>query len=255
MKLPELSTTEYGLIGHPLGHSRSRELFASWGKSYENFDLPELTPAALYNLVLLNPHLRGFNVTAPYKEAILPYLDRLDPEAARIGAANTVKINRAADGRVLSLEGYNTDCSGFRMALEDMLGQDYAPVQALILGTGGAAKAVAAALESIAINYKFVSRSHSDARTITYASLTPGTIEACRIIINATPLGTYPSADACPDIDYSAVSPGHKCFDLVYNPPVTRFMSECAAHGADVKNGLEMLENQARLALEIWNNE
>ena len=124
MKLPELSTTEFGLVGHPLGHSRSKELFASWHRSYENFDLPGLTPEALYRLVLLNPCLKGFNVTIPYKEKIIPLLDKLDAVATKIGAVNTVRIRRAADGRVLALEGFNTDYAGFMSCVVGILGQD-----------------------------------------------------------------------------------------------------------------------------------
>lgn len=254
MKLPELSTTEFGLVGHPLGHSRSKELFASWHRSYENFDLPGLTPEALYRLVLLNPCLKGFNVTIPYKEKIIPLLDRLDATAEKIGAVNTVKIRRAADGRVLALEGFNTDYAGFMSCVVRMLGHDYSPLQALILGTGGASKSVAAVLDTLGIGYSFVSRSQQGDNIVRYDDLTEAMVADSLLIVNATPLGTYPDVDTCPPIPYGAVTPRHKCIDLVYNPLVTEFMKRCAARGAEVVNGLDMLECQAKASLEIWNN-
>ena len=254
MKLPELSTTEFGLIGHPLGHSRSKELFAARGRSYENFDLPALTPAALYQLVLINPRLKGFNVTAPYKEAIIPYLDKLDPTAAAVGAVNTVKIRRAADGRILGLDGYNTDFIGFRDSALEFLGDETAGLKALVLGTGGAAKAVAAVLDSMGIEYKYVSRSRRDERTISYDDLNVDVMAEYLFIINATPLGTYPAIDEFAPIPYDAITPQHRCYDIVYNPEETEFMKRCADRGARVCNGFAMLEGQADAALKIFEN-
>ncbi len=251
MKLPELSTTEYGLLGHPLGHSHSKTLFNAKGISYENFDLPALDPAALYGLVLMNPKLKGFNVTKPYKQAIIPLLDKLDPTAAEIGAVNAVKIKRADDGRIIALEGYNTDYEGFKMSVSAFI-DGTGISDALILGTGGASKAVAAALANLGINYRFVSRGKHAIDIIEYDKLTTEIMEQNRLIVNTTPLGMYPDTDSCPPIPYEAVTECHKCFDLVYNPAETEFMRRCAARGADVKNGSEMLVAQAKAAYRIW---
>ena len=255
MELPELSTTEFGLVGHPLGHSYSKQLFESWHRSYANFDLAELTPATLYNLILLNPRLKGFNVTAPYKESIKPFLDNIDPLATAVGAVNTVKIRRSDDGRLLGLDGYNTDYIGFKTSVGQFLDPSFVPMQALILGTGGAAKAVAAVLKDLGINFKYVSRTHTGSDTTTYGQLNDASMSAYGLIINATPLGTYPDTGSYPPIPYGGITANHKCLDLVYNPTVTEFMKRCAANGAAVKNGLEMLECQARESLKIWENQ
>ena len=169
-------------------------------------------------------------------------------------AVNTVKIRRAADGRVLALEGFNTDYAGFMSCAVGMLGQDYSAIQALILGTGGASKAVAAVLDTLGIGYRFVSRSRQGDNIVRYDDMTEAMLADSLLIVNATPLGTYPDVETCPPIPYGAVTPRHKCIDLVYNPPVTEFMKRCAARGAEVVNGLEMLECQAKASLEIWNN-
>jgi len=254
MKLPKLSTTEYGLVGHPLGHSYSKKLFNARGISYDNFDLAELSPSTLYQLVLLNPMLKGFNVTIPYKQAIIPYLDNLNDVAEKAGAVNTVKIRRGDDGRLLGLDGFNTDVEGFRVSVKpfvDALGK----CKALILGTGGASKAVAVALESLGVEYKFVSRNKKGADTLTYDDLTPSVMSDHLLIVNTTPLGTYPNTDACAPIPYDSISASHKCFDLVYNPAVTEFMHRCSQRGAEVKNGEEMLLAQAEAAYNIWKNQ
>jgi len=253
MKLPELPTTEYGLIGHPLGHSYSKKLFNARGISYENFDLAELTPASLYQLILLNPRLKGFNVTIPYKQAIIPFLDKLNDIAEKAGAVNTVKIRRDTDGRLLGLDGFNTDVEGFKNSVRpftDALGT----CKALILGTGGASKAVAVALDNLGIEYKFVSREKRGNNTLVYSDLTPLIVAEHLLIINATPLGTYPDTGSCAPIPYEGVSRAHKCFDLVYNPAITEFMRRCAQQGAEVKNGEEMLRGQAEAAYSIWKN-
>lgn len=254
MKLPELSTVEYGLVGHPLGHSRSKELFTGWHKTYENFDLAELTPSTLYTLVLLNPKLKGFNVTAPYKETVMQFLDSLDATAEKVGAVNTVRIKRADDGRVLALDGFNTDYIGFYNSAKPMIDALGSSAKALILGTGGAAKAVAAVLADMGVEFKFVSRSRNDDRTISYDRLTDAIVAGHLFIVNTTPLGTYPDVETCPPIPYHAVGVKHKCFDLVYNPAETEFMKRCKDRGAEVKNGMEMLEGQALASLNIWNN-
>lgn len=253
MKLPELSTTEYGLIGHPLGHSYSKKLFNARGISYENFDLAELTPASLYQLVLLNPLLKGFNVTIPYKQAIIPYLDNLNDVAGKAGAVNTVKIRRDADGRLLGLDGFNTDVEGFRNSVKPFI-EALGTCKALILGTGGASKAVAVALDSLGVEYKFVSRDKRGDNTLGYTDLTPRIMAEHRLIVNTTPLGTYPDTGSCAPIPYETVSRAHKCFDLVYNPAITEFMRRCSQQGAEVKNGEEMLLGQAEAAYNIWKN-
>lgn len=260
MNNPTLSNADFGLIGYPLGHSFSKMFFTRLfredgsGRTYENFELPELTAEALYSLVLMNPKLKGFNVTAPYKEAILPFLDSTDELAREVGAVNTVKIRRAPDGRVVGLDGYNTDVRGFLQSILGMLGGDR-PSGALILGTGGASKAVAVALHRLAIPTRFVSRSKSDASTITYSQIDADILREFPLIVNATPLGTYPNTDACPPIPYDLLTADNLCFDLVYNPETTKFMAQAAEKGAKVKNGLEMLFGQAIEALDIWTSE
>lgn len=261
MKLPELSTTDYGLIGRPLGHSKSKAFFTELftrqgsGESYDNFELPELSPEALYRLVLLNPKLKGFNVTAPYKVEIMQYLDTLSDEAARTGAVNTVRIRRAPDGRVLALEGYNTDVAGFRESVRAMAASLGDNEGALVLGTGGASKAVCEALRQLGVRATVVSRTQSKEGTITYKDIDADTIRRNPLIINATPLGTWPDTEACPPLPYDLMGPGTMCHDLVYNPADTEFMKRCAKAGAMTKNGLEMLHNQALESLSIWRKE
>ncbi|MBO4942319.1 MAG: shikimate dehydrogenase [Muribaculaceae bacterium] len=253
MKLPELSKTEYGLVGHPLGHSYSKKLFNAKGINYENFDLAELDAAALYRLLLLNPQLKGFNVTLPYKQAIIPFLDNLDEVAARAEAVNAVKVRRDADGRLLGLDGYNTDVEGFRQSVEPFVTATK-PCKALILGTGGASKAVAVALDSLGVEHRFVSRGKRGADTLGYSELTKELMAEHLLIVNTTPLGTYPDTSGCAPIPYEYITAAHRCFDLVYNPAVTEFMRRCAEQGAQVKNGEEMLRRQAMAAYRIWTN-
>lgn len=257
MNTGSISYSDFGLIGYPLGHSFSKRFFTDLfeqdgsGRSYENFEIPELTPEALYRIVMLNPKLKGFNVTAPYKQEIMQYLDRTDALAAEVGAVNTVKIIRSDDGRVKALEGFNTDVVGFRESVLSML-EDCRPAGALILGTGGASRAVAVALNSLGIEATFVSRRKRSDGCILYQDIDSATITACPLIVNATPAGTYPDTDSCPPFPYELLGPANYCHDLVYNPQETLFMKKCAAQGAAVKNGLEMLVGQAIAALRIW---
>ncbi len=257
MKQTELSNADFGLIGYPLGHSFSKNFFTRLfemdgsGRSYENFELEELTPETLYRIILLNPNLKGFNVTAPYKERIIAFLDKTDPVATKAGAVNTVKIIRAEDGRLTGLEGYNTDIIGFHDSIIEMHGA-VTSKRALILGTGGAAKAVAVSLESLGIVPTFVSRSKKDSKTILYSDIDRSTLEHCRLIVNATPAGTYPDCDNFPPFPYGLLTEANYCHDLVYNPEETLFMKKAAAHGAKVKNGLDMLFGQAIASLKIW---
>lgn len=257
MKLPGLSSTDYGLIGRPLGHSFSKQFFTNLfaadgsGRSYDNFELAELAPQSLYQVILLNPRLKGLNVTAPYKEQIIGFLDEISPEARAVGAVNTLKIRRADDGRFLGLNGYNTDVEGFRESVRPMVESLPCGSGALILGTGGASKAVAAALRSLGVEPTFVSRRTGEGR-ITYADIDACVLASNPLIVNATPLGTYPNVDACPPFPYELLSEANRCHDLVYNPEETLFMRRAARNGAEVKNGLEMLHKQALASLKIW---
>lgn len=256
--LKELSTTDYGLIGYPLEHSFSKkfftELFASRGekKSYDNFALPELTPEALYSLVLLNPRLKGFNVTAPYKESVMQYLDSTDPVATEAEAVNTVRVVRDAGGRVLRLEGFNTDVEGFRKSIMPLVKHFAQGTGAIVLGTGGASKAAVAALRQLGFNPVRVSRRKGDEGIVSYSDLGAEFMAAHPVVVNATPLGTYPAVDGCPALPFELLPQGAVCFDMVYNPARTEFMRRAEAAGAVTSNGLEMLHLQAFASLSIW---
>ncbi|MVM35788.1 shikimate dehydrogenase [Spirosoma sp. HMF4905] len=242
----------YGLIGFPLTHSFSQryftEKFAREGitdSRYDLFDMPDIS--ALADLLEL-PDLQGLNVTIPHKQAVLPYLDRLDISAEKIGAVNVIKLN--ADG---SRTGYNSDYYGFKQSLTDWLAalqRTPANLQALVLGTGGASKAVTVALADLSIPYKFVSRKKT-AETLTYEELTE-VITEYPLIINGSPVGTYPRVSEAPALPYSQLTDQHLLYDLVYNPAETQFMKLGHEHGAAVHNGLRMLELQAEKAWEIW---
>jgi shikimate dehydrogenase len=240
----------FGLIGYPLSHSFSgryfAEKFARLGLSdthrYDLFPLPEL--AALPGLLADIPDLRGLNVTIPYKQEVLAYLDELSPAAEQIGAVNTIDIR---DGRRV---GHNTDVIGFRTDLLDLLGADR-PERALVLGTGGAARAVGWVLEALAIPATFVSRSPA-AGQLHYAELDAPLMQQHRLVVNTTPLGMSPRVETKPDIPYSAIDANHYLYDLVYNPAETAFMAAGKAQGARTRNGLAMLTLQADAAWEIW---
>lgn len=253
----QLSKTTYGLIGHPLAHSQSKDfftkLFASQEseETYDNYDLSELTPQALYSILLLNPELRGFNVTAPYKLAIMDYLDELTDEASAVGAVNCVKVLRDDTKRVCALVGHNTDVEGFRKSVEPFAARLKAGQGALILGTGGASKAVAEALRRLGVPFCFVSRSKKSG-VMTYDEIDAETLRNNPLIINATPMGTYPHTAECPPLPYHLMDASTMCHDLVYNPAETEFMKQAAKHEASVKNGLEMLHNQALASLDFW---
>ncbi len=243
----------YGLIGYPLGHSFSARFFEEKFRregidaSYRNFELEEI--GELMELLAEYPELRGFNVTIPYKQQIIPYLTTLSPQAQAIGAVNTVCVRHDADGNVVSLEGNNTDAPAFARTLAPLLPLN--AISALILGTGGASKAVSAALDALGISYKFVSRTPSEGQ-LAYKDITEEVMLTYKLIVNTTPLGMSPKVDACPPIPYSLLTPEHICYDLVYNPEQTLFMSRAAEKGATVKNGLDMLHLQAILAWKIW---
>jgi shikimate dehydrogenase len=241
----------YGLIGEKLGHSFSKRYFT------EKFARESIADAVyeLYELASINelpqlleatPELVGLNVTVPYKEAVIPYLDELDEAAASIGAVNTIKITAG------KTKGYNTDYVGFKNSLERF----YPATQnsrALVLGSGGASKAVCAALQNLGINYTILSR-HPKPGQLTYKELTPALLQQFQLIVNTTPLGMAPDVTSCPDIPYSALSAHHYLYDLVYNPEQTLFLQKGDAAGAKIMNGLEMLYGQAEAAWEIWQN-
>lgn len=244
--------TQYGLIGFPLTHSFSQryftEKFAREGiqdSQYHLFELPDV--AALPSLLQM-PGLRGLNVTIPHKQAVLPYLDQLDPSAEKVGAVNVIRLER--DG---SLTGFNSDYYGFYQSLRDWLtrlDRTTEGLHALVLGTGGASKAVAAVLTDMAIPYRYVSRTNPGPR-LTYNQL-PDVISGCQLLINCSPVGTYPQADQAPDIPYDFLTDQHLLYDLVYNPAETLFMKRGRERGAATHNGLRMLELQAEKAWDIW---
>lgn len=240
----------FGLIGKKLGHSFSARYFAEKFEreglqdcDYSLYELPEIECVKEF---MLKPNLVGFNVTIPYKQQVIPYLDDLHPQAAEVGAVNCVKI--LPDGRKI---GYNTDVDGVRVSLNKLLGGDKVE-SALILGTGGAAQAVDYVLRERGIELKVVSRDKSRG-DLTYDDLTQDVLSAHRLIINASPVGMFPACDDAPAIPYAMLSGSHYLFDLVYNPLVTRFMELGAAQGAKTLSGIDMLYAQAESAWRIWN--
>lgn len=245
---------EFGLIGFPLSHSFSKKYYLDKfaregiaGVAYELYPIERIDelPALLAD----NPALAGINVTIPHKIAVMQYLDHLSGEARAIDAVNCIKIDRAGGGKPV-LTGYNTDVHGFEQSLKPLLRPHHR--QALVLGNGGAAKAVFYALERLGIAYKTVSRNPADGQ-LGYGQLTPEVMGEHTVIINTTPLGTYPNVDACPDIPYGLLADRHLLYDLVYNPEVTEFLRRGQAQGATIKNGMEMLVLQAERNWEIWN--
>lgn len=241
----------YGLIGNPLGHSFSADFFnkkfqdEGIDETYRLFPIPEISD--IENLIGNNLDLKGFNVTIPYKQQIIPYLHALSDEAREIGAVNVVKIDRYNNKVILT--GHNSDVIGFRETIAPLIKPHMK--KALVLGTGGASKAVIHALKSLGISVTSVSRKRSE-NTITYNDLTSAIIGENHIIVNTTPLGMWPNIDESPAIPYRFLTPDHLCYDLVYNPEITMFMSKSKEMGAIVKNGLDMLHAQALAAWEIW---
>lgn len=243
--------TYFGLIGFPLSHSFSKKYFTEKFKKagitdsrYELFPMENLDNVR--RLTEAYPNLIGLNVTIPHKQAIFQHLDAIDAEAAAVGAVNTIKIK---DDQWM---GFNTDIYGFEQSLRNTL-DNQLPKAALILGTGGAAKAVHYVLKKLGINTQFVSRSAGDNR-ITYHDLTTEVLGAHHLIVNTTPLGTFPDIHAAPDLDYAQLSSRHILFDLVYNPAETLFLKNGKKYGAMPINGLEMLYLQAEKAYDIWTN-
>ena len=243
----------YGLIGHPLTHSFSHKFFNDKFKNeqinaeYRNFDIDSIIK--LTGILNENVLIQGLNVTIPYKQQIIPYLTEIAPSARDIGAVNVIKIKRLHDQIIT--KGYNSDVIGFANSLKPMLKSHHS--SALILGTGGASKAVAYVFERLGIQYKFVSRSKNADNAITYSELNESVISTHTIIVNATPLGMFPHINECPDIPYEFITNKHICFDLIYNPGKTEFLKYSEKQGAEIKNGMEMLKLQALESWRIWN--
>ena len=238
----------YGLIGYPLEHSASPELFKEKGiinADYRLFPLKEITE--LPRLVEEYPDLAGFNITSPYKQAIFPYLTRTDNAAATIGAVNTVKVVRE-NGRT-ELHGYNTDYIGFAESLMEVLPRT--PRHALILGTGGAARAVTYALTGLHATVATVSRTPGKG-TLTYNQLSEEVIRNHPLIVNATPLGMHPDTAGCPAFPFEGLTSQHFLYDLIYNPKETEFLRQGRLRGADTCNGMAMLRYQAEASYKIW---
>ena len=238
----------YGLLGKDIAYSFSKTYFNEkftalqrHDHRYVNFDITSITqfPAILRD----HPNLKGLNVTIPYKEKIIPYLHDLSEEARNINAVNTIKLTTKG------LKGYNTDYYGFKNSFTPLLKKQHK--NALILGTGGAAKAIAYALETLNIHYNFVSRNTPE--MLNYNALNDTIIQQHNIIINCTPLGTFPKTETLPELPYQHITPEHLLYDLVYNPPETKFLVLGKAQGATICNGLAMLKLQAEKAWEIWN--
>lgn len=281
--------TEYGLIGYPLGHSFSRAFFnnkfADEGidAEYLNFEIP--SAEMLLQVIEDHPSLRGLNVTLPHKQAVIPLLDELSDEARAIGAVNVIRITRDTSSSRPHLKGFNSDIIGFMESIRPLLQPHHK--KALVLGTGGASKAICHGLERLGIEWRYVSRSRrsippslspqqgersailspsslspqqgqrsailSPNPPLTYSDITPSLLADYTVIVNCTPLGMSPNIDNAPTIPYAALSPRHLLYDLVYNPETTQFMREGRRFGATVKSGLEMLHRQAIASWEFWN--
>ena len=242
---------KFGLIGYPLGHSFSKKYFTEkfvregiQGCQFELYPIESISEFP--QLLDSESSLEGLSVTIPYKEQVIPYLDALDPACAQIGAVNCIRIR---DGKKT---GFNTDYLGFKHSLQSWLGTEIP--NALVLGTGGASKAVQQALRDLGIHYRIVSRTQREGQ-LTYADLMeqPEWLASHTLIINTSPLGTYPQVEDMPNIPIEQLHARHQVYDLVYNPPITRLMQECISRGGTAKNGQDMLELQAEAAWSIWN--
>ena len=244
---------KYGLIGYPLSHSFSigyfNEKFENEGIDavYENFEIPSIE--LLPEIIASNPNLKGLNVTIPYKEKVISYLDYVSPEARAIGAVNVISVIHR--GNQVILKGYNSDVIGFTQSIRPLLEPFHK--KALVLGTGGASKAINYGLRSMDIETVFVSR-YERPGTIQYGKLKPEDLREYNVIVNCTPCGMYPHTNECPQLPYEAMDSHTLLYDLIYNPDTTMFMRNGAMHGATVVNGLEMLLLQAFASWEFWQN-
>ena len=242
---------KYGLIGYPLGHSFSisyhNQRFADEGinAKYYNFEIPNIDELPV--VLSQNPELKGLNVTIPYKEKVMEFLDFISPEARAIGAVNVIRVIH--EGKEIKLRGYNSDVIGFTQSIEPML-ENYHK-KALVLGTGGASKAVTYGLKSLGIEPVCVSR-YERPGTVQYESITDDVVREYNVIVNCTPIGMFPNINECPNLPYEALDEHNILYDLIYNPDETLFMKKGAKQGAAVKNGLEMLLLQAFASWEFW---
>ncbi len=241
---------KYGLIGKNISYSFSKKYFTEKFEkenllnfSYENFDISDISE--LQSIVAETLYLKGLNVTIPYKESVFPFLDKINKKALAIGAVNTIKITKNQ-----KLKGYNTDSYGFKKSLKPHLKSHHK--KALILGTGGASKAVSYTLHQLEIEYKFVSR-NPNSEQLSYEDLNDEIFNEFHLIINCTPLGTFPNTEEFPSLPYSFFSEKHLAFDLIYNPPETLFLQKAKEFGAKTLNGYQMLVFQADKAWQIWN--
>lgn len=248
---------KFGLIGYPLGHSFSASFFAEkFAKEqidarYDNYEMP--TVEGLRELIATDAELCGLNVTIPHKQAVIPLLDALSDEAREIGAVNVIRIERNGANQ-LRLVGYNSDIIGFKQSLSPLLCPHHR--RALVLGTGGASKAIVVGLRQLGIEPTYVSRCPAPGQ-LTYADFSDPLrahiiLEEHTLIVNCSPVGMHPHIDEAPAIPYELLTPRHLLYDLVYNPLETRFMQLGRENGASVKNGLEMLHLQALAAWEMW---
>ncbi|VAW11378.1 Shikimate 5-dehydrogenase I alpha [hydrothermal vent metagenome] len=248
MEKIEKKKVRFGLAGKNISYSFSKGYFTKKfadlklnDHSYENFDLQEIED---FQKIIRQKSIKGLNVTIPYKETVIPYLTELDAKAKKIGAVNTIKISKEG------VKGYNTDAYGFRKSITPFLKKQH--TKALIFGTGGVSKAVAFVFKELNIPYTFVSRKPTE-NQLSYQDLNTGIFKEYTILINCTPLGTYPNIDLKPDIQYRYITSEHLLFDLIYNPEKTAFLQEGEKQGAAICNGQRMLELQAEKAWEIWN--
>lgn len=246
---------QFGIIGFPLTHSFSRKYFTekfmeeSINATYSNFEIEDV--ASLKDILHKNSNLVGLNVTIPHKQNVIPLLSEISDEAKAIGAVNVIKVSRDKDNN-FALKGYNSDVYGFVESIRPLLNPEKHK-KALVLGTGGASKAIVHGLNKLGISTQIVSRV-GNKTSITYQDLDAQIMDECKIIVNCTPLGTYPKVDNAVDIPYEYLTPEHLLYDLVYNPEETLFLKKGKEKGANIKNGAEMLEKQAIKAWEIWNN-
>lgn len=245
---------KYGLIGFPLGHSFSKSFFNEKFQNegidaeYINFEIKGIDE--LPEVLATNPELRGLNVTIPYKEKVLSFLDYISVEARAIGAVNVIRVDHKGDDVVL--KGYNSDVIGFTKSIEPLLETFHR--KALILGTGGASKAINYGLKSLGLDTVLVSRFERPG-TIQYKDITPGVVKEYNVIVNCTPSGMFPHYDECPDLPYEALDSHNLLYDLIYNPDETLFMKKGRERGAQTKNGLEMLLLQAFASWDFWNGD
>ena len=242
----------FGLLGKNISYSFSKNYFSQKFENlnlsnhkYVNFDIDTID--SFTELIKNQVNLKGMNVTIPYKEQVFPFIDKIDKTANKIGAINTIKFTKRGN-----LKGYNTDVFGFENSIKPLLKNHHK--KALILGTGGASKAIAFALEKNKIKFKFVSRNPIGKKQISYSDLNKESIEKYTIIINCTPLGTFPDTDKHPNIPFQFINKNHLLFDLIYNPEVTEFLKKGLENGATIKNGFEMLQLQAEESWRIWNS-